>query len=248
MLSWIRETASARHDSGPRGCLGPARCRLGSLTATQIRIGAHPAFDRIVVDFTGGTLHLNDVESPDPLPYGGLAKVRVTAPGITTTAHRVSSKRLWSVRIKQESGSILVKLVPKIHRFKYLEYSVLHSPQRLVIDLWRARPPRAAAEFPVAPQGGCLSIDNVTKAPGRITANGSENDVFEHMFTVAVRDRHGKVLRRRGVTATAGHWHRIVPYSVTDAQHGTLEAVDFSEKDGSLTCIAQVRVSLTPGP
>jgi len=37
-----------------------------------------------------------------------------------------------------------------------------------------------------------------------------------------------------------------VPYSVTDAQHGTLEAVDFSEKDGSLTCIAQVRVALAP--
>ena len=37
-----------------------------ALKATQIRIGAHPAFDRVVVDFTGGTLHLNDVESPDP--------------------------------------------------------------------------------------------------------------------------------------------------------------------------------------
>src|SRR5215217_8262035 len=145
-----------------------------ALKATQIRIGAHPAFDRVVVDFTGGTLHLNDVESPDPLPYGGLAKVRVTASGITTTAHRASSERLWSVRIKQESGSILVKLVPKLHRFKYLEYSVLHSPERLVIDLWRARPPGSAAEFPVAPQGGCLSIDNFTEASDRITASGSE--------------------------------------------------------------------------
>ncbi len=254
-------------EPGRRGCFpGPVRRFLlvavlalavawvlpaaasAALTATQIRIGVHPAFDRVVVDFTGGTLHLNDVESPDPLPYGGLAKVRVTAPGITTTAHRASSKRLWSVRIKQGSGSILVKLVPKLHRFKYLEYSVLHSPERLVIDLWRARPPRAAAEFPVAPQGGCLSIDNFTEAPGRITANGSESDVFEHMFTAAVRDRHGKVLRSRGVTATAGHWHRIVPYSVADAQPGTLEAVDFSAKDGSLTCIAQVRVALAPAP
>ncbi len=35
----------------------------------------------------------------------------------------------------------------------------------------------------MAPQGGCLSIDNFTEAPGRITASGSENDVFEHMFT-----------------------------------------------------------------
>ena len=152
------------------------------------------------------------------------------------------------VRIKQESGSILVKLVPKLHRFKYLEYSVLHSPERLVIDLWRARPPGSAAEFPVAPQGGCLSIDNFTEAPGRITASGSENDVFEHMITAAERDRHGKVLRSRGVTATAGHWHRIVAYSVTDAQPGTLEVVDFSEKDGSLTCIAQLRATLTPAP
>ncbi|MET1010308.1 MAG: hypothetical protein ABWY96_09685 [Gaiellaceae bacterium] len=32
------------------------------------------------------------------------------------------------------------------------------------------------------------------------------------------------------------------------ATGGTLEAVDFSEKDGSLVCIAQVRVTLKPPP
>ena len=227
--------------------LAPAAASA-ALTATQIRIGVHPAFDRVVVDFTGGTLHLNDVESPDPLPFGGFASVRVTAPGITTTAHRISSKRLWSVRIKQESGSILVKLVTKLHRFKYLEYSVLHSPERLVIDLWRARPPRAAAEFPDAPQGGCLGISTFTEAPGQIAANGTENDVFEHMFTTAVRSKKGTVLSRRATTATAGHWHRVIPYSLSEVQPGTLEAVDFSERDGSLVCISQVRVTLQPAP
>jgi hypothetical protein len=72
---------------------------------------------------------------------------------------------------------------------EYLEHTVLHSPERLVIDLWKARPPRPAAEFPVAPQGGCLGIDNFADSPGRVTAKGTENDLFEHMFQANVRNR-----------------------------------------------------------
>jgi hypothetical protein len=32
------------------------------------------------------------------------------------------------------------------------------------------------------------------------------------------------------------------------SQPGTLEVVDFSARDGSLSCIAQVRVALQPAP
>jgi hypothetical protein len=102
----------------------------------------------------------------------------VTAEGVTA-------------RVLQRSGSVVVTLHARKHRFKYLDHGVLHSPERLVIDLWKARPPKPAAEFTTAPQGGCLTIDNVA---------------------------------------------------------GTFEAVDFSEQDGSLTCIAQVRVALEPAP
>jgi hypothetical protein len=129
-----------------------------------------------------------------------------------------------------------------------LSHGVLHSPERLVIDLWKARPPKPAAEFPTAPQGGCLSIDQFTRSPGRINASGTENDLFEHMFEVVVRNRRGAIVGSRPVAATGGHWHRTVTYDVRRQQAGTLEAVDFSGQDGSLSCLAQVRVTLKPGP
>jgi Immunoglobulin-like domain of bacterial spore germination len=228
------------------GAVAPA-VASAALTATQIRIGNHPAFVRVVVDFTGGTLRANDVESPDPMPFDGRARVRVTDPGIGSSASPVTAEGV-TARILQRSGFIVVTLHARRHRFKYLEHSVLHSPERLVVDLWKARPPSAAAEFPTAPQGGCLTIDSVAELAGRIGAQGTETDIFEHMFQADVRNRKGRVVGTRPVTATAGHWHRTVPFTVAGTQAGTFEAVDFSEQDGSLACIAQVRVTLTPAP
>jgi hypothetical protein len=224
----------------------PAAASAG-LTASQIRIGNHPAFVRVVVDFTGGTLHGNDVESPDPQPFDGRARVRVTRVGITTGTAAVTQQGV-SARIVQRSGSIVLQLSARRHRFKYLEHGVLHSPERLVVDLWKSRPPTAAAELPTAPQGGCLSIVNYDAFPGRVRADGSENDLFEHMFQMNVRNQKGRVVGTRPVTASAGHWHRRVPFDIGVAQKGTVEVVDFSEQDGSLICIAQLRATLAPAP
>jgi len=218
-----------------------------ALEATQIRIADHPAFVRVVVDFTGGTLHANDTESPDPLPFDGSARVRVTAAGITTSAAPLAAEGV-TARVLQRSGFVVVTLHARRHRFKYLEHSVLHSPERLVIDLWKARPPTSAAEFTTAPEGGCLTLDNFHASPGLVTANGTETDLFEHMFQADLRNRRGKVIRTRPVTASGGHWHKSLPYDVGRRQAGTLEAVDFSEQDGSLSCIVQVRVTLRPAP
>src|SRR3954454_21623210 len=80
-----------------------------ALTATQIRIGNHPAFVRVVVDFTGGTLHRNDVESPDPQPFDGRARVRVTRTGVTTRAPAVTEEGV-TARIVQRSGAIVLQL------------------------------------------------------------------------------------------------------------------------------------------
>src|SRR4029078_12633285 len=118
-----------------------------ALTATQIRIVNHPAFVRVVVDFTGGTLHQSDVESPDPQPFDGRARVRVTRIGFTTGAAAVNGERV-SVWSRQRSGSIVLQLSARRHRFKYLEHGVLHSPERLVVDLWKSRPPTPAPEIP----------------------------------------------------------------------------------------------------
>jgi hypothetical protein len=218
-----------------------------ALTATQIRIGDHPAFVRVVVDFTGGTLHSNQVEAPDALPFDGGARVRITAPGITTHATRKDVDGVVA-RVAQGTGSIVLWLSSSPHRFKYLAHTVLHSPERLAVDLWKARPPSPAAEFPVAPQGACLTIDHFSESPGRIGASGTEQNLFEHMFQADVRNHRGDVKKVRSVTATNGHWSTTLGFDVTRTQAGTLEAVDFSEQDGSLTCIAQVRVTLEPAP
>jgi len=224
----------------------PAAASAG-LTATQIRIGNHPAFVRIVVDFTGGTLHRNDVESPDPQPFDGRARVRVTRVGIAAGAAAVTQEGV-SARIVQRSGAIVLQLSARKHRFKYLEHGVLHTPERLVVDLWKSRPPTSAAEFPTAPQGGCLSIANFDALPGRVKADGSENNLFEHMFQMNVRNQKGRVVGARPVAASAGHWHRTVPFDIGVAQKGTVEVVDLSEGDGSLICIAQLRATLAPAP
>jgi hypothetical protein len=179
-----------------------------ALTATQIRIGNHPAFVRVVVDFTGGTLQRNDVESPDPQPFDGRARVRVTRLGITTGAAAVTREGV-TARIVQRSGSIVLQLSARRHRFKYLEHDAL---------------------------------------PGRVRADGSENDLFEHMFQMNVRNQKGRVVGTRPVTASAGHWHRTVPFDIGVAQKGTVEVVHFSEQDGSLICIAQLRPTLAPAP
>jgi len=218
-----------------------------ALDATQIRIGNHPAFVRVVVDFTGGTLHRNDAESHDPNPFDGRASVRVTHAGITTGAGAVTQEHV-TARLVQRSGFLTLRLSARKHRFKYLEHGVVHSPERLVVDLWKSRPPTTAAEFPTAPQGGCLSIDNFDALPGRVRADGTENDLFEHMFQMNVRNQKGRVVGTRPVTASAGLWHRTVPFDIGVSQKGTVEVVDFSEQDGSLSCIAQFPATLTPGP
>jgi hypothetical protein len=68
------------------------------------------------------------------------------------------------------------------------------------------------------------------------------------MFRADLRNRRGRVITWRSVTANAGHWHTSLPYDVNRRQAGTLEAVDFSAQDGSLSCIVQVRVPLGPAP
>ena len=218
-----------------------------ALTATQIRVGNHPAFVRVVVDFTGGTLHRNDVESPDPQPFDGRARVRVTRIGITAGAAAVTQEGV-SARIVQRSGSIVLQLSARKHRFKYLEHGVLHTPERLVVDLWKSRPPTAAAEFPTAPQGGCLSIANYDALPGRVRADGTENDLFEHMFQANVRNRKGRVVGTRPVTATAGHWHRTVPFDVGVAQTGHRSRSSTSPRRTARSSASRSYGSLAPAP
>jgi hypothetical protein len=218
------------------------------LTAKAIRIGNHPAFVRVVVDFTGGSVGSADVEATDTVPFfDGKARVRVSKPGIDTNAP-ARSRFGVSARLVQGTNQIVLRLSGAVHRFKYLGYVTYAGPQRLVVDLWKARPPVAGAVFTTAPQGGCLTLDSWSVGAGAASAAGHEQDLFEHMFQVVLRKAGGQVARSVGVTSSGGAWSRSFSYSVAGQQSGTLEAVDFSAKDGSLVCIVQVRVTLRPPP
>jgi len=219
-----------------------------ALTATEIRIGDHPAFVRVVVDFSDGRLLSPNLMALDPLPYAdGQSTVEVRKPGIDTDA---AARQAFGVRARlvQRTNRILLRLTFVRHRFKYLAYEIFRSPERLVVDLWKSRPPVPAAVFTSAPQGGCLTLGSWSVGAGTAHAEGTEHDLFEHMFQAGVRNSAGRLVRAVGVTSSGGLWSRTFSYSVAGQQAGTLEAVDFSEKDGSLVCIAQVRVTLKPPP
>jgi hypothetical protein len=220
----------------------------GALTATDIRIGNHPAFVRVVVDFTGGALADRDIFATDPRPFGdGRGRLTIDRLGIDTDAASEHDVGV-DASLAQRTNRLVLRLDAARHRFKFLSYDLLRAPQRLVVDLWKARPPGPAAEFPTAPQGGCLTIDSFTIGRGTASAAGTERGVFEHMFQVTLRKSGGRVARTVGVTSSGGNWSRSFSYVVGVRQPGTLEAVDLSAKDGALRCIAQVRVTLRPPP
>jgi len=227
---------------------GPVAGASAALTVTGIRIGNHAPVVRVVVDFTGGNMRLGDVTAVDPEPFAdGLVRIRVDKAGVQSDAE---ANRRYGVfaRINQGTPNALTLRVQGAdHRFKYVSYQVFGSPLRLVVDLWKAKPPTAAAEI-LRGRLGCLAFDTWRVRAGRATASGTEQDLFEHMFAMTLRKKNGAVAKTRGVTASNGAWHRSFAYTIGHRQAGTLEVVDFSEKDGSLVCIAQVGVTLRPAP
>lgn len=226
---------------------GPVAGAGAALTATGIRIGNHAPVVRVVVDFTGSGLALGDVLAVDPEPFqDGLVRIRVENVGIQSNA---SSRRRAGVRarINEGTNALTLRVQGADHRFKYVSYNVFGSPLRLVVDLWKAAPPTLGAQI-LRGRLGCLTLDSWRVRAGRATASGTEQDLFEHMFAMTLRKANGAVVKTRGVTASNGNWHRSFAYAIGHQQAGTLEVVDFSEKDGSLICIAQVRVTLHPPP
>jgi hypothetical protein len=219
-----------------------------AVTATGIRIANHPAFVRVVVDFEGGRISERRVLAVDPGPMNGSARLTVDKRAIDTDAAAVTARGVHAT-LTQATDRLVLRLSFAEHRFKYVDYGVLHSPERLYVDLWKAKPPTPGAVFPSAPQGGCLTIGASSVLAGSASASGTEQGVFENMFQVSLRKANGVVARRVSVASSAGgSWSRTFSYTVGTRQAGTLEAVDLSEKDGSLACIAQLRVTLRPPP
>lgn len=92
-----------------------------AVTATAIRIGDHPAFVRVVVDFTGGRLGSPNVEAADPRPFAdGRARVLVTKRGIATWAAPRSAAGVHARLVRRGANRVVLRLRAARHRFKYL--------------------------------------------------------------------------------------------------------------------------------
>jgi hypothetical protein len=217
----------------------------GACTAVAIRFGDHPAYVRAVVDFTGGTIALRNVDATDSNPFDGSASLRVARAGIST---RVTGGRGLgiTVHISPRSGALQITLAAARHRFKYLSYAIV-SGSRLAIDLWKSAPPSKAAEIRRGP-AGCLTLDASSVSAGLVTASGRARGIFENQFPLVLRGGDGTVLAQRTMHVSGGRWSGQLTYHTTRAQAATLEAVETSAKDGALICIVQIRVTLPASP
>jgi hypothetical protein len=217
----------------------------GATTATDVRIGDHPAFVRAVVDFSGGAVEINEVQTTDPRPFDGLTRIRVAQAGIRTVA-TVEEAQGIRVRVTQGTDRLRIGIRSAVRRFKYVSYDVV-GQGRLAIDLWKSRPPSAAAEVRRGP-GGCLTLDDLAVGVDAVTASGRERQLFEHQLVTVLRGRGGGIVAQRPVLAANRSWSARLPYEVLRRQAGTFEAIAASAKDGSLVCLVQARVTLSAGP
>ncbi len=225
------------------GAVFAPQASAAPLTATQIRIGDHPGFVRVVVEFTGGELELNEVMATDPDPFpDGFVRLPMIRPGVRTTAAPVRDHGVFA-RIGQAGGRITIRLSGEERRFKYMGYAAQSTPERLVIDLYKSRPPSDDAEI-TRGRGGCLTLTSHSVTPDRVSASGRERNLFEHSFVVRLRRHGGRIHRQKPDTAANRRWSTSFGYPDVARQTGTLEAVALSAKDGSLDCLVQVRVHL----
>jgi Immunoglobulin-like domain of bacterial spore germination len=216
-----------------------------ALTATGVRIGDHPAFVRVVVDFDRGTVNEGEVMlvRGQRIFASGRATVRLARRGVRSTARPVSAHGV-RVRIAAARGRMIVRIAARARRLKYVRYDALGSPTRLVIDLLKAAPPnREAAVI----DDGCLRLERLIGRPGRVRASGRALEpLFESALALRLRGAGGRVLGTRPLVAARGRWRGSLRYSVTRRARGTFEAVVFSAKDGSLDCLVQAPVTLAP--
>lgn len=210
-------------------------------TATYIRIDDRPATMRVVVEFGGGSLNLGEVLARDAAVTDGSGRVDVPGALVPTGLDPLSFAGV-GVEVTRSGGHAVIRISAVPRRFKYLGYSVLRSPERLVIELWKARPPRRAATIR---SDGCLRLSRFAVGPSRASVGGRAlRPLFENSLVVRLRAAGGSPLATRPLTAPGGRWRTRFGYSVARRQRGTLEAFVLSAKDGALECLVQVPVTL----
>ncbi len=85
----------------------------------------------------------------------------------------------------------------------------------------------------------------------KITIVG-EARVFESQFTIQLKNEAGKVIAQKTITTVNGDvgqfnlFKGVLNFTVTQKTNATLEAFDYSAKDGSIQDLVSIPVVLTP--
>jgi hypothetical protein len=233
-------------------CLAVAGTSTGngsSLKLTGMREDpGRPGLLRVVIGFSGPGLSANR------LIANGFTHTRGDPTTLASASLTVSGALVAQVpTLRTQDGTIIratgrgtnarIRLDPKDGRYKYLYYEI-PDRQHILILLWRSGVPGAVSYVIRGFPRGCLVLEHTRRAPGSITVFGSERGIFEHQFTLALRDGTGRQFSRTTVHSNNGAWSGTLTYHLSRAQWVTLEAVAPSPKDEAITCIAQVAVKL----
>lgn len=82
----------------------------GALEATEIRVGDHAGFVRVVIDFTGGRVLTGEAVATDPDPFDdGVARIPLARRGVQTRAEALRAHGV-GVSIGQGSRRIVIHL------------------------------------------------------------------------------------------------------------------------------------------
>lgn len=183
--------------------LVPASPPAAGLAAVAVRAADHPAYVRVVTEFVGGVLGRSDPTVLDPRVWSdGVTRLEIAHPGIRTGIRAI---RVQGVRVELVEGRdrLLARLASAPHRFKYVSYRVLHSPERLVVDLWKSGVPVRGAAIR---DDGCLRITRATGGPDVSLAGRELRWLFEHTVVVRLRGETGRLLAERPLIAGGGPW------------------------------------------
>lgn len=215
------------------------------IAVDEVRFGTRPGRVRVVLEFRGAGLQLGEVELRSRLSRlfsKGRAKLLVRHAGVATDVPDASGRGVGVRLDRRGANRLRIRLQARKHRFKYLEELVLDGPDRLVLDLWKAKPPTGDANVT---SDGCLRLGRIVTVPGSFDARGRTlQQLFENALVLIVRNARGRTKGEEPVVAADRRWRGTVGYRVRRDQRGTLEAAVFSAKDGSLECLVQLGADL----
>jgi hypothetical protein len=159
-----------------------------------LKVGDHPGFVRIAVGFTESPGRAR-IFAVDPSPFAdGTSAVRIQRAGLAPKPYFVEGAGVH-VNGAANKNELTLRMRSATHRFKYLEYRVLTHPDRLVIDLWKSRPPvRARLRAP----DGCLTLRHYSVGRGVVNVFGRERNLFRAHVSRSRSHSRGEGRRRTG--------------------------------------------------